>query len=78
MCPHGDDGVAEADVREEEREPAREGAEAALGATEADRIDVEEEHPAFGGPCRDVVSASQVLAGMPRRRREPLAGDRRG
>jgi hypothetical protein len=33
--PHGDDGVVETDVREEEREPAREGTEAPLGTTEA-------------------------------------------
>lgn len=42
---HGNDGVAEADVREEEREPARKGAEAPLGATEAKRVDIEEEYP---------------------------------
>lgn len=39
-CTHGDDGVTEADVREEEREPAREGTEAAVGAAEAERVDV--------------------------------------
>lgn len=32
---HSDDRVTEADVREEERQPARKGAEAALGAAEA-------------------------------------------
>jgi hypothetical protein len=53
-------------VREEEREPSREGAEAALGASEADRVDVEEEHPVLGGPRRGIASARQVLAGMPR------------
>lgn len=34
-CAHSDDRVTEADVCEEERQPAREGAEAALGAAEA-------------------------------------------
>jgi hypothetical protein len=65
-------------MREEEREPAREGAEAALGATEADRVDIEEEHPVLGGPRRGVASARQVFAGMPRRRPGRRAGDRRG
>ena len=76
MRTHSDDGVAEADVREEEREPAREGAEAALGPAEAERVDVEEEHAGFGGLRRGAVPARQVLAGMPRRRRR--AGDGRG
>ena len=76
MRTHSDDGVAEADVREEEREPAREGAEAALGSAEAERVDVEEEHAGLGGLRRGAVPARQVLAGMPRRRRR--AGDGRG
>lgn len=69
MRAHGDDGVAEADVREEEREPAREGAEAALGSAEAERVDVEEEHPRFRGLRGGAVPAHQLLAGMPRWRR---------
>lgn len=65
-------------MREEEREPAREGTEAALGAAEAYRVDVEEEDTVLGGPRRGVASARQVFAGMPRRRRGRRAGDRRG
>lgn len=34
-CTHSDDGVTDADVCEEEGQPAREGAEATLGAAEA-------------------------------------------
>ena len=34
-CTHSNDRVTEADVREEERQPAREGPKAALGAAEA-------------------------------------------
>lgn len=54
-------------MREEEREPAREGAEASLGSAEAERVDVEEEHAGLGGGLRvGAVSVRQVLAGMPR------------
>lgn len=66
VCTHSDDGVTEADVREEEREPAREGVEAALGSAEAERVDVEEEHARLSGLRRGANSAGQVLAGMPR------------
>lgn len=65
-------------MREEEREPAREGAEATLRATEAYRVYVEEEHPVLGRPRRGVASARQLFAGMPHRRRGRRAGDRRG
>lgn len=44
---HGDDGVGEGDVGEEEGEPAGEGGEAGVGPAVADGVDVEEKDSAM-------------------------------